>query len=108
MGMFAYVPKFRYTYKMSNPSTHPAGRADHASPHPAQDAGGSIPGSANSSPPDAKKTVRIGDKLMSLGLISKDQLQIALLEQKNSKKLLGTILVEMGFVTESALGEVLA
>jgi len=56
----------------------------------------------------AKKPVRIGDKLIDLGLISKDQLQIALQEQKNSKKLLGVILVEMGFVTESALGEVLA
>lgn len=55
-----------------------------------------------------KKPMRIGDKLIDLGLISKDQLQIALLEQKTTKKLLGTILVEMGFVTESALGEVLA
>lgn len=55
-----------------------------------------------------KKPMRIGDKLIELGLISKDQLQIALLEQKTSKKLLGAILVEMGFVTESALGEVLA
>ena len=55
-----------------------------------------------------KPVVRIGDKLMELGLISKDQLQIALLEQKRAKKLLGTILVEMGFVTESAIGEVLA
>lgn len=55
-----------------------------------------------------KKPIRLGDKLIELGLISKDQLQIALLEQKNSKKLLGIILVEMGFVTESALGEVLA
>ena len=58
--------------------------------------------------PNVKKPMRIGDKLIELGLISKDQLQIALLEQKNSKKLLGVILVEMGFVTESALGEVLA
>ncbi len=55
-----------------------------------------------------KKPLRIGDKLIGLGLISADQLQIALLEQKTSKKLLGTILVEMGFVTEGALGEVLA
>ena len=52
--------------------------------------------------------MRIGDMLIALGLISKDQLQIALQEQKNSKKLLGSILVEMGFVTESAIGEVLA
>ena len=55
-----------------------------------------------------KKPVRLGDKLKELGLVSDDQLQIALLEQKTSKKMLGSILVEMGFVTESALGEVLA
>jgi type IV pilus assembly protein PilB len=56
----------------------------------------------------AKPPVRIGEKLVSLGLISPDQLQIALTEQKSSKKLFGAILVEMGFITESALGEVLA
>ncbi len=54
------------------------------------------------------KPMRIGEKLLSLGLISPDQLQIVLTEQKTSKKLFGAILVEMGFITESALGEVLA
>jgi general secretion pathway protein E/type IV pilus assembly protein PilB len=67
---------------------------------------------AASPPPAAatpeKKPLRLGDKLIGLGLISTDQLQIALQEQKTSKKMLGAILVEMGFVTESALGEVLA
>jgi len=54
--------------------------------------------------------MRIGDKLVSLGLISPDQLEVALTEQRNAKekKLIGQILVEMGFITESALGEVLA
>lgn len=54
--------------------------------------------------------VRIGEKLISMGLISHDQLEVALKEQKRSsqKKLVGTILVDMGFITESALGEVLA
>ena len=55
-----------------------------------------------------KKPVRIGEKLVALGLISNDQLQIALQEQRTSKKMLGTLLVDMGFITESALGEVLA
>ena len=74
--------------------------------------------SANSLPPEvmqapqapAAPPMRLGDKLVALGLISKDQLEIALKEQKASqvKKMLGAILVEMGFVTESALGEVLA
>lgn len=52
--------------------------------------------------------MRLGERLVKLGLISPDQLQIVLTEQKNTKKLFGAILVEMGFVTESALGEVLA
>jgi type IV pilus assembly protein PilB len=55
-----------------------------------------------------KPPVRLGEKLVNLGLISNDQLQIVLTEQKTSKKLFGAILVEMGFITESALGEVLA
>ena len=55
-----------------------------------------------------KAPMRLGEKLISLGLISTDQLQVALTEQKNTKKLLGLIMVEMGFITESALGEVLA
>lgn len=52
--------------------------------------------------------MRIGEKLITLGLISKDQLEIALREQAKSKKLLGNVLVAMNFITESALGEVLA
>jgi len=54
------------------------------------------------------KPMRIGEKLIALGLISKDQLEIALREQMKSKKLLGAILISMNFITESALGEVLA
>ncbi len=56
----------------------------------------------------ARPPMRLGDKLAELGLISKDQLQVALQEQRNTKKMLGTILVELGFITESALAEVLA
>jgi general secretion pathway protein E/type IV pilus assembly protein PilB len=52
--------------------------------------------------------MRIGERLLSLGLISKDQLEIALREQAKSKKLLGAVLIAMNFITESALGEVLA
>ncbi len=58
--------------------------------------------------PADTKPMRIGEKLISLGLISKDQLEIALREQAKSKRLLGAILVAMNFITESALGEVLA
>ena len=56
----------------------------------------------------SKRPMRIGERLVGMGLISDDQLLIALQEQKTSKKLLGSILVEMGFITESALGELLA
>lgn len=55
-----------------------------------------------------KKPMRIGEKLIALGLIAPDQLEVALREQAKSKKLLGNILVSMNFITESALGEVLA
>jgi len=55
-----------------------------------------------------KRPMRIGEKLMSMGLISKDQLDVALQEQRVKKKLLGAILVELGFISEQALGEILA
>jgi len=51
---------------------------------------------------------RIGDTLVELGLISKDQLQVALYEKKRSNKLMGNLLVDLGFITESALSAVLA
>jgi type IV pilus assembly protein PilB len=60
------------------------------------------------SPAKQQQKMRIGDKLVSMGLISKDQLGVALQEQKNNKILLGQILVDFGFITESALAEVLA
>ncbi len=55
----------------------------------------------------------IGDKLVQRGLISPDQLQIALKTQKQENMsgghaMLGSILITLGFITESALGEVLA
>lgn len=60
---------------------------------------------------EAKKaSVPIGQELLRQGLISKDQLETALKEQQrqgDSKKMLGSILVDMGFITESALSEVL-
>lgn len=58
--------------------------------------------------PEPNKPIRIGERLIALGLISKDQLEIAVREQAKSKKLLGQVMVAMNFITESALGEVLA
>lgn len=56
----------------------------------------------------APRPMRLGEKLISLGLISKDQLDVGLKQQQVSKKLIGAILVELGFITESTLAEVLA
>lgn len=51
---------------------------------------------------------RIGERLLALGLITPDQLQVALREKRRSSKMLGAILVELGFVSEAALAEVVA
>ncbi|MCA1941424.1 MAG: Flp pilus assembly complex ATPase component TadA [Caenispirillum bisanense] len=55
-----------------------------------------------------KPPVRLGDKLVERGLISKDQLQVALQEKKRSPKMMGELLVDLGFITEQALAAVLA
>lgn len=62
---------------------------------------------ASAAPAGAPK-MRLGEQLIALGLLSQDQLEIALTEQRQTKKLLGAILVELNFMTESALGEILA
>ncbi len=58
---------------------------------------------------DGPQRIPIGQKLIQKGLISEDQLEIALKVQRSSESsaMVGQILVEMGFITESALGEVL-
>lgn len=66
------------------------------------------PGESGLGKTPEKRPMRLGERLIDLGLISKDQLEIALREQAKSKKLLGAILVGMNFITESAIGEVLA
>jgi general secretion pathway protein E/type IV pilus assembly protein PilB len=50
----------------------------------------------------------IGDRLRAAGLIGSDQLRIALHEQLQRRLPLGRLLVELGFVQESALRDVLA
>ena len=59
-------------------------------------------------PGESVATLRIGDRLIELGLISDDQLGVALFEQKRSDKMLGEILTGFGFVTEGALTQVIA
>lgn len=66
-----------------------------------------FPDAIGKAPPVTEK-LRIGERLIEGGLISNDQLLIALQEQKSSKRLIGQILVDMNFITESALAEFLA
>ena len=51
---------------------------------------------------------RIGDQLVDKGIISLDQLKIALQEQKISGNQIGKVLIDMGFLTETLLKEVLS
>jgi type IV pilus assembly protein PilB len=53
-------------------------------------------------------TVRIGDLLAARGLVSHEQLTQALLMENPAGKRLGTMLVEMGMLTERSLAEILA
>ncbi|MBT5106712.1 MAG: Flp pilus assembly complex ATPase component TadA [Porticoccaceae bacterium] len=50
---------------------------------------------------------RIGEVLLDEGAITQDQLSIALREQRNSEKLLGAILIDLGFVTDSIVRDAL-
>lgn len=51
---------------------------------------------------------RIGEKLVSMGVITLDQLNVALQEKKISGKMLGEVLVGLGFITEETLSAFLA
>jgi type II secretory ATPase GspE/PulE/Tfp pilus assembly ATPase PilB-like protein len=52
--------------------------------------------------------VRLGDQLVALGIISPDQLRIALLEQRESGKPLGEVLLALGFATVEVMRSALA
>ena len=54
-----------------------------------------------------KKKVRIGEELVAKGLATEDQIEIALIEQKKNGKLLGEVLVDLGFVSESIMRDLL-
>lgn len=59
-------------------------------------------------PTAAAPTKRIGDRLVERGLITVDQLSVALHEKQKSHLLLGEILVELGFITPEVLSEFLS
>jgi type IV pilus assembly protein PilB len=56
----------------------------------------------------AASTVRIGDLLVREGLITREQLDQALVEQRNSGMRLGYCLVKLGFVQETEITKALA
>lgn len=51
---------------------------------------------------------RIGERLVAMGVITPEQLSVALQEKQITGKLLGQVLVDLGFVEESVLTEFLA
>lgn len=56
----------------------------------------------------AAKKKRLGEELIAQGLVTEDQVSIALKEQKKSSKPLGESLVSLGFVTEAILRDALS
>ncbi|MFZ5835033.1 MAG: GspE/PulE family protein [Pseudomonadota bacterium] len=60
-------------------------------------------------PPKPKPTARMGDRLLELGAITRDQLDVALREKARApEKMVGNILVEFGFITDDMLTRLLA
>jgi type IV pilus assembly protein PilB len=55
-----------------------------------------------------RKKGRIGDRLVDMGLITNDQLNVALQEKKISGKMLGEVMVDLGFIDEETLSAFLA
>ena len=62
---------------------------------------------APNAPATGQPPMRLGDRLQHMGLVSADQIQIALLEQRKTGKQLGDTLIALGFVTEEAMREAL-
>ena len=56
----------------------------------------------------AKPGTQLGDLLVAKGVITPDQLRIALHEQKEIGKRIGAVLIELGFVTDSIIRDSLS
>jgi len=78
----------------------PAARANISSSQDSNDPGAAAAGAPGSG--------RMGERLVAQGVITEGQLNVALQQKKKSGKLLGQILVELGFVEESTLMAFLA
>jgi len=58
--------------------------------------------------PKSGSKQQLGDALIEKGIITSDQLTIALLEQKNLGKRIGAVLIHLGFVTDSIIRDALS
>lgn len=54
------------------------------------------------------QTAPLGERLLEKGVLSEDQLRIALQEQEDSSENIGRVLVALGFVTEATIRDVLS
>ncbi|HWQ38586.1 MAG TPA: GspE/PulE family protein [Burkholderiales bacterium] len=57
---------------------------------------------------EQRKKLRLGELLVQQGLITQDQLRIALTEQKAQNIPIGRLLVRLGFVTEAVIRDIMA
>ncbi len=57
---------------------------------------------------EQRKKLRLGELLVQQGLITQDQLRIALTEQGTQKIPIGRLLVRLGFVTEAVIRDIMA
>ncbi|MBI1395642.1 MAG: secretion system protein E [Betaproteobacteria bacterium] len=62
----------------------------------------------NAKTPEPRRRDRLGEVLVQQGLITRDQLRIALTEQRTQKVPLGRLLVRLGFVTEGVIRDIMA
>ena len=56
----------------------------------------------------AKRPRRLGERLMDLGCLTREQLRVALEEQKRVRAPFGKIVCDLGFVTQAELARALA
>ena len=57
---------------------------------------------------EEKEDLPLGERLLEKGVLTEDQLRIALMEQQNSRDPVGRVLVRLGFVTEATIRDVLS
>jgi len=57
---------------------------------------------------ELRKKLRLGELLVQQGLLSSDQLAIAIAEQRRNNIPIGRLLVRLGFVTETAIRDIMA